>query len=78
MSLEDNMKNWLANNIIQLLLILASVTFGYANFTADIKANADDIKRVEDHQKDYEKKSDEKMDKAIKLLERIDERTKRL
>ncbi len=65
---------WLKENVIQIISILVVVTFGYANFTADIKANAEAIQRLDNRVDKY----DEKIDKALKLLERIDERTKRL
>jgi hypothetical protein len=65
---------WIKNNIIQILTIIVVVTFGYANFTADIKANANSI----DEQKVRVDRLEEKIDKGLKLLERIDERTKRL
>jgi hypothetical protein len=65
---------WLKENIIHVLLIFGSVTFGYANFTSDIKANAQAIIEVDKRVDKYE----EKIDKAIQLLERIDERTKKL
>ena len=63
--------NWLKENFIQILLILGSITFGYANFTRNIEVNATDIKRVEARVDKYE----EKLDQAIILLQRIDERT---
>ena len=72
------MKQWFFDNIIQILTALIVVTFGYANFTKDIEANAEQIQQVEEKLDDYEQKTDEKLDKAIKLLERIDERTKKL
>lgn len=72
------MKKWFFDNIIQLLTAIILVTFGYARFTKDIEANAQDITRLESSSKEYQHKTDEKLDKAIKLLERIDERTKRL
>lgn len=65
---------WLKDNVVQILLILVTVTFGYANFTRDIQANADDIQEVKSNVDKY----NQKLDTAIKLLERIDERTKRL
>ena len=68
------MTKWLKDNIIQILLILGTVTFGYANFTRDIQANAENIIKTNTRVDKYE----EKIDQAIKLLERIDERTKKL
>ncbi len=70
--------NWLKQNLIQLITILVVVTFGYANFTADIKANATAIKTNDEAINKRVDKYEEKIDKAIKLLERIDERTKKL
>lgn len=65
------MTSWLKENIIQMIIILITVTFGYANFTSKIESTAqaqiDLVKRVD--------KYEEKLDVAIKLLERIDERT---
>lgn len=66
--------NWLKINAIQLLTALVLVTFGYANFTKDTQANAEDISKLEGRVDRYE----DKIDKALKLLERIDERTKNL
>ncbi len=76
---------WLKDNGLQLLVIFASVIFGYANFTFDIEKNANatiNLKNrvdfiesnVDQRMKSYE----EKQDKIIRLLERIDERTKKL
>jgi hypothetical protein len=64
---------WLKSNLIQILIILGGITFGYANFTKNIEVNATDIKRVENRVDKYE----EKIDKGLLLLERIDERTKK-
>ncbi len=72
---------WFKYNIIQIILILVTVTFGYANFTRDIKANADSISSVELRVLRFEEKLDrlnEKTDKGLNMLERIDERTKKL
>lgn len=72
------MKKWFFDNIIQLLTAIILVTFGYANFIKNVEANAENISKLEKRVDDYESKTDDKLDKAIKLLERIDERTKRL
>ncbi len=40
------MINWIKQNLIQLLTALVLVTFGYANFTKDTQANAEDIKQL--------------------------------
>jgi len=64
--------------IKQYWIILASaisVIFGYANFTADIKANAGNISKVEADLKQYKEKTDDKLDHLIRMTERIDERT---
>jgi tRNA A-37 threonylcarbamoyl transferase component Bud32 len=66
-----NLIHWLKDNAIQLLTALILVTFGYANFTKDVEANASDLVKLEKRVDKYE----EKLDKAIMLLERIDERT---
>lgn len=65
------MKHWIMQNILQLISALLVITFGYANFTKDIQANA---QGVSENKKNIEK-LEEKLDKAILLLERIDERT---
>jgi len=67
------MKKWIEANLLQIIIIIVSITFGYAHFTADIKANASDIEKLEVRQLLYE----QKLDKAILLLERIDERSKK-
>lgn len=58
-----------------ILAAFTSVIFGYANFTGEIKANAEDIKKVYIELKDYKEKTDEKLDRLIRVTERIDERT---
>jgi uncharacterized membrane protein len=40
------MLTWLKSNLIQLVTALVLVTFGYANFTKDTQANAEDIKQL--------------------------------
>lgn len=70
--------SWLKSNIIQLLLILVTVTFGYANFTAKIENTSQAQVELKDQVKEYQKETNEKLDRAVKLLERIDERTKKL
>ena len=60
-----------------ILAALTSIIFGYANFTGEIKANAEDIKKVFIELKDYKEKTDEKLDRLIRVTERIDERTSR-
>ena len=40
------MINWIKQNLIQLVTALVLVTFGYANFTKDTQANAEDIKQL--------------------------------
>lgn len=59
----------------QIITALVGVIFGYANFTGEIKANAENIKRVESDYKEYKSKTDEKLDHLIRVTERIDERT---
>ena len=68
------MKTWLQDNIIQMLVILASITFGYAHFTAIVSSTADAQIKLEERVDRYE----EKIDQGLKMLERIDERTKKL
>lgn len=70
--------NWLKNNIVQIIVILITVTFGYANFTAKLETTAQAQIELKDQVQEYQKETNEKLDKAVKLLERIDERTKRL
>lgn len=65
---------WLKTNLIQLITAIILVTFGYANFTKDTEANASDINKLEKRVDNYE----QKIDKALQMLERIDERTKKL
>lgn len=60
-----------------LLAAFTSVVFGYANFTGEIKANADNIQKVSNELKYYKEKTDEKLDRLIRVTERIDERTSR-
>jgi uncharacterized membrane protein len=40
------MLTWVKQNLIQLVTALVLVTFGYANFTKDTQANAEDIKQL--------------------------------
>jgi hypothetical protein len=40
------MLTWIKQNLIQLVTALVLVTFGYANFTKDTQANAEDIKQL--------------------------------
>jgi hypothetical protein len=40
------MISWIKQNLIQLLTALVLITFGYANFTKDTQANAEDIKQL--------------------------------
>lgn len=73
--------NWLKDNALKILAILFAITFGYANFTRDIKANADGIKLNEERIIEINKKLDninEKVERGVNMIERIDERTKRL
>lgn len=70
--------SWLKSNIIQLIIIIVTVTFGYANFTAKIENTSQAQVELKDQVKEYQKETNEKLDKAVKLLERIDERTKKL
>ena len=65
------MVSWFKSNIIQLVTALVLVTFGYANFTGKTENKVQALEQRVD-------KYEEKIDQAIKLLERIDERTKRL
>lgn len=65
------MKSWLINNGLTILFTVVSVTFGYANFTANTENKVQALEQRVD-------KYEEKIDQAIKLLERIDERTKNL
>lgn len=65
---------WLKTNLIQILTAVILVTFGYANFTRDTEANAENLQKLEKRVDKYE----EKIDKALQMLERIDERTKKL
>lgn len=64
---------WFKDNLIQILLIVFGITFGYANFTKEIEVNARDIKSLDLRTNSIE----EKLDKALILLERIDERTQK-
>lgn len=68
------MITWLKTNLIQILTAVILVTFGYANFTRDTEANAENLQKLEKRVDKYE----EKIDKALQMLERIDERTKKL
>lgn len=68
------MKTWLQDNILQILIILASITFGYAHFTARISSTAEAQIKLEERVDRYE----DKIDQGLKMLERIDERTKKL
>lgn len=43
------MVNWLKQNLIQLVTALVLITFGYANFTKDTQANANDIKELKNN-----------------------------
>lgn len=70
--------SWLKSNIIQILIILVTVTFGYANFTAKIENTSQAQVELKNQVHEYQKETNEKLDKAVKLLERIDERTKKL
>lgn len=72
------MLSWLKNNVIQIVIIVITVTFGYANFTAKIETTAKAQDELKSDVKEYQKETNEKLDKAVKLLERIDERTKKL
>lgn len=65
------MTNWIKQNLIQLITAVVLITFGYANFTAKTDNKVQALEQRVD-------KYEEKIDKAIKLLERIDERTKKL
>lgn len=69
------MKTWLQDNIIQMLVILVSITFGYAHFTARISSTAEAQSELKSDIKDYKKETNDKLDRLIKLTERIDERT---
>lgn len=65
------MLKWLKDNLIQLFTAVVLITFGYANFTGKTE---NQVQALEQRVDKYEGKIDE----AIKLLERIDERTKKL
>lgn len=65
------MSNWVKQNSIQLITAMVLITFGYANFTGKTENKVQALEQRVD-------KYEEKIDKAIKLLERIDERTKKL
>jgi apolipoprotein N-acyltransferase len=65
------MLNWIKQNLIQIMIAMVLVTFGYAHF---IGKTENQVQALELRVDKYE----EKIDQAIKLLERIDERTKKL
>lgn len=62
--------SWLKNNAIQLLTALVLVTFGYANFTKDTQANADDIKELKANKDQIQKDITEIKGDIKTLLER--------
>jgi len=64
------MISWVKANIIQIISILVIVTFGYANFTKEIEANADDIKDLKDSKGQIEKDLTEIKGDIKTLLER--------
>lgn len=72
------MKRWLINNGLVVLGTIISVTFGYANFTSNTTNRVEALETKVQERKEDQEKTNEKLDKAIMLLERIDERTKRL
>lgn len=64
------MTSWIKQNIIQIVSILVIVTFGYANFTKDIEANAEDIKSLQESKGQIEKDLTEIKGDIKTLLER--------
>lgn len=64
------MIDWVKSNIIQIITILVIVTFGYANFTKDIEANAEDIKSLQESKGQIEKDLTEIKGDIKTLLER--------
>lgn len=64
------MTSWIKQNIIQIITILVIVTFGYANFTKDIEANAEDIKSLQESKGQIEKDLTEIKGDIKTLLER--------
>lgn len=64
------MIQWVKSNIIQIISILVIVTFGYANFTKDIEANAEDIKDLKESKSSIEKDLTEIKGDIKTLLER--------
>lgn len=64
------MTAWIKQNIIQIVTILVIVTFGYANFTKDIEANAEDIKSLQESKGQIEKDLTEIKGDIKTLLER--------
>lgn len=64
------MTTWIKQNIIQIVSILVIVTFGYANFTKDIEANAEDIKSLQESKGQIEKDLTEIKGDIKTLLER--------
>jgi len=61
---------WVKANIIQIITILVLVTFGYANFTKDIEANAEDIKQLQESKSKIEQDLTEIKGDIKTLLER--------
>ena len=64
------MMTWIKANIIQIITILVLVTFGYANFTKDIEANAEDIKQLQESKSKIEQDLTEIKGDIKTLLER--------
>lgn len=62
--------NWLKQNLIQILVILAGVTFGYANFTRNIEVNASAIKELKEDKSSMQKDITEIKGDIKTLLER--------
>lgn len=69
------MISWVKNNIIQMLIILVTVTFGYANFTSRIESTAMAQTELKSKFEEYQRETNDKLDKLIRITERIDERT---
>jgi peptidoglycan hydrolase CwlO-like protein len=64
------MINFIKSNLIQLLTALVLITFGYANFTKDTQANADDIKELKENKNLIQKDITEIKGDIKTLLER--------
>lgn len=64
------MLNWIKQNLIQLLTALVLVTFGYANFTKDTQANAEDIKQLKANKDKFQEDITEIKGDIKTLLER--------